>query len=191
MKKIMAVAAAALAAGTLLADVKIGVVDMITLVRNHASYETNKNLLSSTEKDFQKRLDEMRSNLEGIESEGRKLAEEYRNPMLSAAAKSKIEKDVSDVQKRFYAAQQEMREEAVRNQRYLADLEARLLKSQADDLKKRIADYAKKNGFTAIFDKTAALYSVDALDVTDAVLKTMGVDPAKAVRGDSTKDESK
>jgi len=190
MNKMLTAVAAVLAAGSLFAEMKIGVVDMITLVRNHASYETNKNLLSSTEKDFQKRLDEMRSNIEGIESEGRKLAEEYRNPMLSAAAKSKIEKDVADVQKRFYAAQQEMRDEAVRNQRYLADLEARLLKSQAEDLKKRIADYAAKNGYTAIFDKTATLFSKDELDVTDAVLKTMGVDPAKAVRGDG-KNESK
>ena len=47
MKKIM-LAAVLAAAVTAFGDLKIGTVDMFILVRNHASYESNKELLKST-----------------------------------------------------------------------------------------------------------------------------------------------
>ena len=183
------VAAAVLAAGSLFAEAKIAVVDMMVLVKNHASYETNKKLLESTEKDYQSRLDGMRTEIEKIEEEGRKLAEEFRNPMLAAAAKTKIENDIGNVQKRYIAAQQRMREEAMRNRQELGDLEARLLKAQADDIKKRVEEYAKKNGYDLVIDKSATIHSAKALDVTDDVLKAMGVKPAKKTA--NGKNESK
>ena len=187
--KMTIVAAAVFAAGSLFADAKIAVVDMMVLVKNHASYETNKKLLESTEKDYQTRLDGMRAEIEKIEEEGRKLAEEFRNPMLAAAAKSKIEADIGNAQKRYYAAQQRMREEAMRNRQELGDLEARLLKAQADDIKKRVEAYAKKNGYDLVLDKSAAIHAAKALDVTDGVLKEMGVDSKK--KSGRVADESK
>ena len=176
--KMTIVAAAVLAAGSLFAETKIAVVDMMVLVKNHASYETNKKLLESTEKDYQTRLDNMRTEIDKIEDEGRKLAEEFRNPMLAAAAKSKIEADIGNVQKRYIAAQQRMREEAMRNRQELADLEARLLKAQADDIRKRVEEYAKKNGYDLVIDKSATIHSAKTLDVTDEVLKAMDAKPA-------------
>jgi Skp family chaperone for outer membrane proteins len=77
----------------------------------------------------------------------------------------------------------------MRNQQELSDLEARLLKSQADDLKKRIAAFAEKNGYDLVVDAAAALYSGRGLDVTDEILKTMNVDPKKAKAKE--KDEGK
>ena len=181
MKKLILVAALA-AAGHVFAETKIGVVDMMVLVRNHASYETNRKLLEGKDADSQKTIDDMRSQAESIEEEGRKLAESYRNPMLSAAAKAKIEKDMSLIQKRYISVQQNMREEAMRAQRELADFEARLLKVQMSDINEKIAAYAKANGYCAVFDRTAAAFAESSLDVTDGVLKEMGVDPSKAVR---------
>ena len=94
-------AVAAVAASAAFADVRIGVVDMMLLVRNHPGYEANKTLLTNTEKDYKKRLESMKADLEAIQEEGRKLAEELKNPMLSAAAKSKAESDITAVQTRF------------------------------------------------------------------------------------------
>ena len=56
MKKLVfaVMAAAAMAAS---AETKIGTVDMLLLVRNHPNYDTNKTLLMSTEKDYQKKLE--------------------------------------------------------------------------------------------------------------------------------------
>ncbi len=188
VKTILCAVVATLSA-TVLAEIRIGTVDMMTLVRNHPNYESNKNLLVSTERDYQKRMDALKAELEGIQEEGRKLADEYRNPMLAQAAKTKIETDIAAVQSRFMTAQGKMRNEAMRNQQELADLEARLLKAQAEDLKARIAKFAEKNDYDFVLDASAALYSRKASDVTDAVLKEMGVDP-KAAR-EKAKNEGK
>jgi len=176
---LLAVIAATCAAA---ADIKLGIVDMMVLVRNHSQYEQNKQLLLSTEKDYQKRLDAMKSDLDTIQDEGKKLADELRNPMLSQSAKDKMEKEIMAVQQRFIAQQQKMRSEAMRNQQDLGDLEARLLKAQAEDIKKRIADFAKKGGYDLVLDSAAAIFQRDGLDVTEGVLKEMGVDP-KAAKG--------
>jgi Skp family chaperone for outer membrane proteins len=187
MKKAIAALAAAMAVSAF-ADLKIGVVDMMLLVRNHPGYEANKTLLTNTEKDYKKRLDAMKTELEAIQEEGRKLADELKNPMLSAAAKTKAESDITSVQTRFLQQQQKMRNEAMRNQQELSDLETRLLKAQADDLKKRIAVFAGKNGYDMVVDSTAALYA-RGMDVTDDILKAMDVDPKKARAAISDEDK--
>ena len=181
-------AALALCAG---AEVKIGVADMLVLVRNHPSYESNKEILSSTEKNCNKRVDAVKREVEQLQDEGKKLSDEYKNPMLSAAAKAKIEGDITSLQQRFLAAQQRMRTEALNAQREIQDLESVLLKKQTDDIRTRVAKFAKAEGYDFILDLNAALYSVEAADVTDMLLKEMGVDPAKAKRGQKGDNEGK
>ncbi len=56
-------------------------------------------------------------------------------------------------------------------------------------MKKRIADFAKKNDYDLVLDSSAAIYSDKDMDVTDAVLEEMGVDP-KAARA-KEKNEGK
>ena len=188
MKRLMTVGLA-MAAAAAFGEIKVGVVDMMLLVRNHPSYETNKALLTSTEKDYQKRLESLKADLDAIQAEGKKLADEYRNPMLAQSAKTKIENDLTAVQSKFMAAQQALRNETLRNQQELSDLEARLLKSQAEDLKKRIQNFAEKNGYDLVVDAAASLYVRKGLDVTDEILKAMNVDPKKAKAKES--DEGK
>ncbi|MBP5791898.1 MAG: hypothetical protein J6W80_06565, partial [Kiritimatiellae bacterium] len=76
MKKTLISSIVLIAAMAAAAEMKIGTVDMMILVKNHPSYETNKNLLTSTERDYQKRLDAMKSELDSVQEEGRKLADE-------------------------------------------------------------------------------------------------------------------
>ena len=75
------------------------------------------------------------------------------------------------------------------NQEALSKLEARLLKSQAEDLKKRIARFAEREDYDLVMDSAAALWAKSDLDVTDEILKDMNVDP-KAARA-KDKDEGK
>ena len=191
MKKYTLAAAAVLAASSACADVKIGVADMLVLVRNHPSYESNKELLSSTEKNCNKRVDAVKREVEQLQDEGKRLSDEYKNPMLSASAKAKVEGDLTSLQQRFLAAQQRMRTEAMNAQRELQDLEAVMLKKQTDDIRERVAKFAKAEGYDFILDQNAALYFVPAVDVTDSLLKEMGVDPKTAKRSQKGEDESK
>ena len=46
------------------AEMKVGTVDLMLLVRNHPNYDSNKALLTSTDKDYQKKL-------EGVKAEGK------------------------------------------------------------------------------------------------------------------------
>ncbi len=97
------------------ADIKIGTVDMIMLVRNHSSYEPNKKLLNDTEKDYAKKVDRMKADLEEIQEEGKSLSEQLRNPMLAPAAKAKLEKDLLDIQNKFLSGQQAIMNELMRS----------------------------------------------------------------------------
>ena len=178
MKKLILFAALA-AATTVFADLKIGTVDMMSLVRNHSSYEPNKKLLAETEKDYTKKLDAMKGELDEIQEEGKSMTEQLRNPLLSQSAKTKLEKDLLDVQNKFIAAQQRIRSEMMRSQQDLQDLEGRLLKATTEDLREKIDTFAKKNKYDLIIDVTAALFAKAELDVTPAILKAMGVDPKK------------
>ncbi len=189
MKKSILVASLIAASAVFAAPGKTGVVDMMILVRNHKSYEANKNLLTNTEKEYQDRLDAMKSDVDAIQKEGAKLAEEFRSPMLSQAKKTELEDKIMKVQNRFLAAQQELRKEAMRNQQDLSALEARMLKAQAEDLKETIAKYAEKKGYDLVLDTSAALFAAKSYDITDEILKEMGVDP-KAARA-KEKDEGK
>ena len=186
MKKLvfaMAVAAAMAAS----AEMKLGTVDMMLLVKNHPNYDSNKTLLTSTDKDYQKKLEKIKSEGDSLQEEGKKLMEQMRNPMLTAKAKADIEKQLGDIQQKLMGIEQRYRSDAMRSRQDLQDLEARLLRTTTDDLKKRIAKYAAANGYDLIFDSNAAAYATSTLDVTDAMLKDLGVDPKEAKGRDEGK----
>lgn len=188
MKKLMFLATMALAFAAGAADLKLGTVDMFKLVRNHPSYDTNKTLLENTDKDAQKKLESIKAEGEKLQEEGRKIAEQFQNPMLADTKKKEIEKQLMGIQQQLMAIEQRYRGEAMRAQQDIRNLESNLLKATSEDLKKRIGKYAKANGYDMILDQSAAPYFRQSLDCTNGVLKDMGVDPKTAKGID---DESK
>ena len=169
------------------AELKLGTVDMMLLVKNHPNYESNKALLESTDKDYQKKLEGVKSEGDSLQNEGKKLVEQMRNPMLTAKAKADIEKQLGEIQQKLMGIEQRYRSEAMRCRQDLQDLEGRLLKTTTDDLRKRINKYAESNGFDLIIDQTAAAYAKKSFDVTDGLLKDLGVDPTNAKGRDEGK----
>ena len=123
MKKLtfMAVALAAMVAS---AETKIGTVDLMLLIRNHPNYDANKELLTSTDKDYQKKVEAIKSEGESLQAEGKKIAEQLRNPMLAAKAKADIEKQLMDIQQKLMGIEQRYRAEVARCRQDLQDLEA-------------------------------------------------------------------
>ena len=178
MKKL----AIALACATCLsasADMKIGTVNMVDLVKLHPSYESNKNLLKSTDKDYKDKLDKRQDDIKAIADEGKKAQEDLSNPMLSAASKASAQKKLESVQRRYIAARQDLETDIRHYQSELADLESRLMKLQTDDIRAKISEYAKANGFDMIIDSTMLAFSKESFEVTDDILRAMNVDPAK------------
>ena len=68
---------------------------------------------------------------------------------------------------------------ATRFQGDLSDLESRLIKMETDDIRAKISAYAKEKGYDFIADSTMLAFAKESYDVTDEILKSMGVDPAK------------
>lgn len=186
MKKTVFVFVATLAMAAS-AELKLGTVDMMLLVKNHPNYESNKALLESTDKDYQKKLEGVKSEGDSLQTEGKKLMEQMRNPMLTAKAKADIEKQIGEIQQKLMGIEQRYRSEALRCRQDLQDLEGRLLRTTTDDLRKRINKYAEANGFDLIVDQTAAAYAKKSFNVTDDLLKDMGVDPKNAKGRDEGK----
>ena len=169
------------------AELKLGTVDMMLLVKNHPNYDSNKALLESTDKDYQKKVGDIKSEGDSLQNEGKKLMEQMRNPMLTAKAKADIEKQLGEIQQKLMGIEQRYRSEAMRCRQDLQDLEGRLLRTTTDDLRKRINKYAEANGFDLIIDQTAAAYAKKSFDVTDGLLKELGVDPKNAKGRDEGK----
>ena len=179
MKKLIVVALA-FATGASFAEMKFGTVEMLKLVRNHPNYDSNKALLESTDKDYKKKLDNIKSEGEKLQAEGKKLVDQLRNPMLAAKAKADLEKQVGEIQQKLMAIEQRYRSEMSRCRQDLQDLEGRLLKTTTDDLRKRISKFANEKGYDFVLDSNAIPFSKPDYNVTDAILKAMGVDPATA-----------
>ncbi len=187
MKKIlMGIALAAAVCAS--ADMKIGTVNMVDLVRLHPNHESNKALVKSTDKDYKAKLDRQQESAKAIADEGKKVQADLMNPMLSASAKTEAQKKLEDVQRRFLAAQQELRSAAQHYQGELTDLETRLLKIETEDIRAKINAYAKANDYDIIADSTMLAFSRESIDVTDEILKAMNVDPAKRKEKKSVAD---
>ena len=182
---IFAVAMVAAMAAT--AEMKVGYVDMLLLVRNHPNYDSNKALLTSTDKDYQKKLDGIKSEGDKLQEEGKKQMEQLRNPMLTAKAKADVEKELGEIQQKLIGIEQRYRSEAMRCRQDLQDLEGRLLKTTTDDLRKRLAAFAATGGYDFIYDSTAVPFAKPDFNVTDEMLKGMGVDPKDAKGRDEGK----
>lgn len=162
------------------ADMKLGIVDLMVLIRNHPDYDRNKTLVETTNKDYEAKLSEIKADGDKLQNEGKKLAEQYRNPMLNDKAKADIEKQIQEIQQKLLQIEQRYRSKAMSTRQELTDLEGRLLKATTEDLRKRISAFADSNGYDFIFDKTATPFAKPQYEVTDAILKDMGVDPVKA-----------
>ena len=174
MRKIV-FSCACMAAVAVSAAVKMGTVNLETLIKNHSGHESNRTLVKSTADDYRKKMEARQDKIKALVEEGKKLQSDWQNPMLSATAKSDIQKKLEDVQRRMYAVQQEMRAEDQRCQEELADLQQRLFKIEKADVEKCLAEFAKEKGYDIIVDVAACGYSRPELDVTGEVLKKMGV----------------
>ena len=169
------------------AEMKLGTVDLMLLVKNHPNYESNKTLLTTTDKDYKKKLDDIKSEGDKLQEEGKRVMEQMRNPMLTAKAKADVEKELGEIQQKLIGMEQRYRSEAMRCRQDLQDLEGRLLKTTTDDLRKRLAAYAKKGGYDFIYDATAVPYAKPEYDVTNEMLKELGIDPKDAKGRDEGK----
>ena len=179
MKKLIACICLA-AAATASAEMKLGTVSLETLIKNHPNHESNRTLVKSTADDYRKKMEARQEQAKALMEEGKKIQSDWQNPMLSASAKADLQKRMEGIQRKLYAAQQEMRSEDQHCQEELSDLQQRLFKIEKKDVEAKIAEFAKEQGYDLIVDVAACGFSKPDLDVTEYILKKMGAGKPKA-----------
>jgi Skp family chaperone for outer membrane proteins len=161
----------------MLAQEKTAVVNMVDLVRFHPSRERDRKLMQDTEKEFQAKLDKQRDRFEELRDEYEKAVKEARNPALNEKARAEAEDKAVKHRDVLAEADRDLRQEMQKLQRDLGDLDARLLRQVTGDIRDILTKYAQETKTSIILDGTTMAYFDPKLDVTDEVLKRMGVDP--------------
>lgn len=172
MKKILVFAAMAMAC-TGFAETKVATVNVVDLVKAHPNHEANRTLLKSTADDYRAKMDAKQADAKKIVEEAKKLNEEWQNPMISATKKQELQKKLEGLQQQMMAAQQALRKDDQRYQEDLSDLEARLLKIETGDVRAKIAEWAKANGYDLVIDSTMCGYADPKLDATAQIAKML------------------
>lgn len=162
------------------AELKVATVDLLVLVRNHPDYDRNEKFMEAKSKDLEKKVEAIKAEGEGLQTEGKKLMDQFRSPMLNDKAKADVERKLQDIQQKLMQVEQRYRGEMMRGNQDLQEDRGRLMKATTDDLRVRIRKFAEAAGYDLIVDVNAAVFAKPGFDVTEAVLKEMGVDPKKA-----------
>lgn len=166
-----------MAVGAATAEEKTAVVNMVDLVRFHPNRERDRKLMQDTEKEYQSKLDKQRDRFEQLRDEYEKAVKEARNPVLNEKARAEAEDKAMKHRDVLSEAERDLYQERQKLQRDLSDLDTRLLRQVTGDIRDVLTKYAKEKGYGMVFDSTTMAYADPKLDVTDEVLKRMGVDP--------------
>ncbi len=177
MKCASLILSALMAATMVTAQEKIAVVNMVDLVRFHPSRERDRKLMQDTEKEFQSKLDKQRDRFEQLRDDYEKAVKEARNPALNDKARAEAEDKAMKHRDVLAEADKDLRTEMQKLQRDLGELDSRLLRQVTGDIRDVLSKYAQESKFTVVLDATTLAYSDPKLDMTDEVLKRMGVDP--------------
>ncbi|HNX33097.1 MAG TPA: OmpH family outer membrane protein [Kiritimatiellia bacterium] len=177
MKRACVFMAAVLAATVMLAQEKTAVVNMVDLVRFHPSRERDRKLMQETEKEYQAKLDKQRDRFEQLRDDYEKAVKEARSPALNEKARAEAEDKAMKHREVLTEADRDLRQEMQKLQRDLGELDTRLLRQVTSDIRDVLSKYAQETKSTVILDGTTIAYFDPKLDVTDDILKRMGVDP--------------
>ena len=99
MKKIV-FSCVCMAAAVVSAGMKLGVVNLEILIKNHPSHESNRALVKSTADDYRKKMEARQEKAKALVEEGKKIQSDWQNPMLSAVAKADLQKKIEEAQKK-------------------------------------------------------------------------------------------
>ncbi|MBP5510582.1 MAG: OmpH family outer membrane protein [Kiritimatiellae bacterium] len=190
----MTVAVSVFCAATAFGQVTVSMVD---LVRFHPSRERDRKLMKDTEKEYQSKIDKQRDRFEELRTAYERAVREARNPALAEKARQEAEAAALKQRDALAEADRELREVIRKYQDELQNLDTRLLRQVTREIRDKIGKYAKAKGYTTVLDSTTIPYADPSLDVTDDILRALGVDPkvrAEALakeKAESDKEEAK
>ncbi|MDD5707501.1 MAG: OmpH family outer membrane protein [Kiritimatiellae bacterium] len=163
----------------------IAVIDLEDLVRLHPNTASDKKLLEQTLKEFTAQKEQLQEQLQNTRKAYEAAAKEADNPALGEKARQKLSEEASRKRGEAVAAEREYSETVRSLQRQLTDQEVRMLKRTTGEIEDVVAAYAKTNGLQLVLQLpgrkmgtvSGVLYADDALDITPAIMRQMGIKP--------------
>jgi len=183
------IAVAVVAAGSFAqaTDTKIGYVDMNKIFSSYYKTELAKKRIDEAQglaqKDLQDLVDVFNKNLDAI----RKLNEELGKPELSKDAKEKKSKERDEKAEESKRQEKEIVELRSRKLKDLQDQAGRMRAGIVDEIRKLVSDKVKSDQYDLVLDKSGlssngvevVLYSKDAADFSDDIIKTLNASKPK------------
>ncbi len=180
MKRILTtlLAAAALAAPLALpaqeTTLRIAVVDLAQLVRNHPSTEKNKRELNELKEQYEKERDEKIAALETLRAEIDSLLDQVKSDALSEAGRQALRKTATDKMRVLQDDEAALRRFVEDLQRKLSSAEADRLHVTLSDIQDHLDALVAERGIGLVLDSSRSpiggyspvLYFDDALDIT-------------------------
>lgn len=157
---------------------KVAVVDMAALYDKHYRTEEQNAKLQVDEQRAQEDLQRLNQEGNTIVAAYQELLEQMNNPVLSDAAKSKLEEDAQKKLEEIQAKQNEVQAFRQNVQRTLQTRISNFRDLLLEELSKLATDIAKQKGSTILIDKSAPsgfgisnfIYVDPAYDITDEVM---------------------
>jgi outer membrane protein len=170
-----------LASGAIAGPPKIGIVDMDRIYLNFYKTKVNNDEL---EKDKAAAKQEVEKRLKKFEALSKEFQEKQKtlSSASTQAAKQKAEQDARAKVAEMQSLRRDIEEFARRRQAQIVDKLNRMRKELIDELQKSVANLSKEQNYDLVFDKSGRsattgveflLFSKDAIDFTDEVIKTV------------------
>ena len=161
----------------------IAVVDMEVLIRSHPNTEADKKLLKETVREYEAERDVKRSRAKRLKEAYETAVRGMKNPALSAKELARREATAKQAAMDLEQSMRELETTMKTLQQNLTEQEVRMLKRTMAEIMTEVEEYAKEQGYATVLDSSArrlgqvptVVYFANEADITDAILKKMGV----------------
>jgi outer membrane protein len=179
------------------ARLKIATVDMQALFQEFHQTKTTKTKFEEEQARVVKDRDERIASLKGLESEIEVLKKQEGDPSVADAKKQAIFTQRQTKQQEFDGLRKELEEFIQRKARALNEQMQVRMKSILEEIRAKVQKHAEDGGYDYVLDKTGTstsqvpilLYTKDATDITEVLLKTINAGAPAPVEAPKTGGE--
>jgi outer membrane protein len=163
------------------ARLKIATVDMAVLFKEFGPTKEAQTKFEEEKGGVEKQAMERKTRLDETKKELDNLQKQLSDPSVADAKKQALFTERQTKQQQGEALQREAEEFLQRKQRALQEQLQLRIKDILEKIRTKVQNYAEAEGYDYVLDKTGAstsqvpvlLYTKDATDITDALLKTL------------------
>ncbi len=160
---------------------KIGAVDMQKVFAEYYKTKKAEAELKDRAAGYDKELKASLAELQKTQEDGRKLQADSESPVYDEKKKAELRRVVEGKLQEFRIMQGRLEDMANSRKKDLAEQQSRIRGAIVEEINKVIQDYAKKNGFTIIIDRTGMtlsgvppfVYVQESLDITADIIKLL------------------